>query len=678
MSMKLEEKQLGAYRLISLIGKGGFAEVWLAEQLNLNRQVAVKVIPEVPQDLADQHYIERFTREAKAVAQLDHSSILPVIDYGNAGGYLYIVTPYVRGGSLQKRLNHESLPRAEALAIFERVLEGVAYAHQHGIVHRDLKPGNILLHSDGRAVIADFGVAKIENDTLTLTQNGMILGSPEYMAPEQLMGYAEYRSDLYSMGIILYQLLTGRVPFTGPTPWEVGIHQLRDAIPLPDTLVPLPLKLFLAKALQKRPEERFANAPEMIQAFQKATGYLTPDELQTRPPQPVAGHTTSSFPTKVVQAKLAHSAEPATRPYAVPAATPNPVSTVVDGGLASVDAAEPASALEKPLEEALPAYLAMLQRTTDTNQPVANTLEAGDSPAKTSLPPVSPAVRQQPNLNIERANSLEGPSDLSEFQPTRPYRPGDLPARPVTAGAAPPLPEVGPTQESLPFRARTIPALPPKKSEALPVPLILGAVLLLLLGIALAVLFVTLNSTSRPSSPTQTARPATNATATAASGGVAAPAPTATVKVTAAPANSPATATPNLAPTTAPVQTTLAASIPASASGPKVALTAANGTAARGTATFTDNRDGTFTVVLEMAGLGEGVHPSHIHQGSCQAEGVIKYPLNDLQAGVDGKASATTSVQADLATLKNGNFYIDVANNYNQVFYVASCGDIKL
>ena len=676
--MKLEEKQLGAYRLISLIGKGGFAEVWLAEQLNLNRQVAVKVIPEVPRDLADQHYIERFTREAKAVAQLDHSGILPVIDYGRTDGYLYLVTPYVRGGSLQKRLNHESLRRAEAFDIFERVMEGLAYAHQHGIVHRDLKPGNILLHNDGRAVIADFGVAKIENDTLALTQNGMILGSPEYMAPEQLMGYAEYRSDLYSMGIILYQLLTGRVPFTGSTPWEVGIHQLRDAIPLPDVLVPLPMELFLAKALQKRPEERFANAPEMLQAFQKAKGYLTPDELQMRPPQPAAGQTTSSFPTKVVQAKLAHSAEPATRPYAIPAATSAPASALISSQPSPVEAANPSPAPERPVEEALPAYLAMLQRTTDTNQPVENISEAAGSPAKPSLPPASPEGSSPPNLNIEKANDLEAQPDLSAFQPTRPYRPTDLLARLVPAIAAPALREAGPNLERLPERARTGVALPPKKSEALPIPLILGAVLLLLLGIALAVLFVTLNSTSKTASPTQTARPATNATTPAASGGVVAPAPTATVRVTTAPANSPATAISNPAPTTVPVQTTSPATTRASTSGPKVALNAANGTAARGTATFTDNRDGTFTVVVEMVGLGEGVHPSHIHQGSCQAEGVIKYPLTDLQAGADGKASATTIVKVDLATLKNGNLYIDVANNYNQVFYVASCGDVKL
>lgn len=302
--MKLENKQLGTYRLLSLINRGGMAEVWLATQLTLNREVAVKVMSEVLEAEDPNHYVERFSREARAVAQLDQPNILPIIDYGSAEGYLYLVTPYVRGGSLQAHLEQETFSRRRALDIFGQVLDGVKYAHQHGVIHRDLKPGNILLHTDGRAVIGDFGVAKIENDSLSLTQNGVVLGSPDYMAPEQFMGYTDYRSDLYSMGVILYQLLSGRVPYTGNTPWEIGMHHLHDPLPLPQPFIPKSLELFLTKALQKNLDARFANAGEMSLALQKAVAALTPQELQFRPPLPNGNQKTVVFPTKIIQPKL--------------------------------------------------------------------------------------------------------------------------------------------------------------------------------------------------------------------------------------------------------------------------------------------------------------------------------------------------------------------------------------
>ncbi|HEX2913270.1 MAG TPA: protein kinase [Chloroflexia bacterium] len=284
--MDLENKQLGAYRLISLIGKGGMAEVWLATQLTLNREVAVKVISEAMSNLDQGNFVARFAREAHAVAHLDHPSILPVIDYGSDSGFIYLVMPYVRGGSLQEQLKRELLTRAQAFDVFERILSGLSYAHRMGIIHRDLKPANILLYGDGRAVIADFGVAKTLNDNnVGLTQTGSAVGSPEYMAPEQFMGVTNYRSDLYAMGVILYRLLTGRALYSGTSSWEIGMRHLNDPLPLPDPLVPPPLENFLNKALNKRPEDRFATADEMAAAFRQVTATLSPAELQMRPPR---------------------------------------------------------------------------------------------------------------------------------------------------------------------------------------------------------------------------------------------------------------------------------------------------------------------------------------------------------------------------------------------------------
>jgi serine/threonine protein kinase/WD40 repeat protein len=299
--MKLENMQFGTYKLISLIGKGGMAQVWLANQTTLNREVAVKVIPENADMNDEGHLTERFAREARSVARLDHPNILPVIDYGSAEGYLYLVMPYVRGGSLQERLKKETLVRAQAFEIFEQILNGLAFAHRQGILHRDLKPANILLHLDGRAMIADFGVAKALNDDMGLTQTGLTVGSPEYMAPEQFMGRSEFRSDLYSMGVILYRLLTGRSLYTGTTTWEIGMRHMNDPLPLPNPQVPLALETFLAKALHKRPEERYASAEEMGAALHRAISQLSPAELQARPVRANVTTQTVPLPTPGVQ-----------------------------------------------------------------------------------------------------------------------------------------------------------------------------------------------------------------------------------------------------------------------------------------------------------------------------------------------------------------------------------------
>ncbi|NWJ47595.1 MAG: protein kinase [Chloroflexi bacterium] len=287
--MPLENTQLGAYRLLSPVGRGGMAEVWLANQLNLNREVAIKIIPNRNDTNDELNITARFEREARAIARLDHPAILPVIDFGNTDEYLYLVMPYLRGGSLQERIKRETLTRVQAFEIFGQVLSGLTYAHSRGIIHRDLKPANILLYDERRAVIADFGVAKTLGENVNLTQTGSAVGSPLYMAPEQFMGQADYRSDLYSMGVILFQLLTGRVVYSGTTSWEIATKHFSDALPLPDQMVPLPLEQFLTRALHKRPEGRFASAQEMETAFHEAARRVTSADLQVRPVRQAQG-----------------------------------------------------------------------------------------------------------------------------------------------------------------------------------------------------------------------------------------------------------------------------------------------------------------------------------------------------------------------------------------------------
>ena len=208
------------YAIERELGSGGMATVYLAEDLKHNRKVAVKVLRP---DLAKALGAERFVREIKLAARLTHPHILPVFDSGEAGGFLYYVMPLVEGESLRDRLEKtRQLPVEETVQLGTEVAQALDFAHRHDVVHRDIKPENILLH-DGHAVVADFGIAKAvtvaAGDNASLTQTGVTVGTPAYMSPEQAAGEGQVdgRSDLYSLGCVLYEALVGEQPFTGPT-----------------------------------------------------------------------------------------------------------------------------------------------------------------------------------------------------------------------------------------------------------------------------------------------------------------------------------------------------------------------------------------------------------------------------------------------------------------------------
>ena len=623
----LNNKQLGSYKLIELIGKGGMAEVWLANQLTLNRHVALKIIPETYEDGDVNRLVERFSREAHSIAQLDHPNILPVIDYGNAEGYLYLVTPYVPGGNLQQHLRRAPLERETTFNIFEQLLAGLNFAHRRGIIHRDLKPGNVLLYDNERAVIADFGVAKFENDNLALTQPGMILGSPEYMAPEQFMGEAEYRSDLYSLGIILYQMLLGRLPFTGVTPWEIGLRHLNEAVPLSNQNLPLPLELFLAKALQKQPEDRFADASDMLSALRQAKAYLSPVELSVASPSPDPSQPTEAFPTKVIQNVL----------------------------------------------------------TQQPDAPGTLSLQTRSNPADQSLPPTAP-----PLLTTDDP-AQPGPVKISHPLPgqSQPKPPDVLAARPVQA---PPkgvgIPRLQPiaseTSGTLPHLTKSGSLARPRRKR-LPLPILLGALFLLLLAVSLAVLLVMLNPGSpKPvtvGSVTATTAPVTTAAISTSSK------PTLTSEIPKTPLPpSPTTAragiltglTTTTPATPHPAMTVLIGGTTGSSATVSINLKAENGTGATGKATITDAGNGLIGVTVSMVGLGLGQHGLHINQGRCETESPeqLVYKLQPLDADSDFKAELTTVLKADFATITNGKYYLDVLNYYNDVYYSASCGNI--
>ena len=262
------------YRIERELGRGGTATVYLAHDLRHGRPVAIKVLyPELAASLGT----ERFLREIAIAAGLSHPHILPLYESGEAGGLLYYVMPYLEGESLRHRLRREvQMPVEEAVRIAREVAEALAYAHRHGIVHRDIKPENILLDGE-RAVVADFGVARAIETASTdrLTETGLAVGTVTYMSPEQATGTARVdgRSDIYSLGCVLYEMLAGEPPFTGGTPQAVTAKHMQSA--LPDLRIVRPsvdprLHKVVRTTLAKVPADRYASAEQLLAALASA------------------------------------------------------------------------------------------------------------------------------------------------------------------------------------------------------------------------------------------------------------------------------------------------------------------------------------------------------------------------------------------------------------------------
>ncbi|MEU2063686.1 protein kinase [Streptomyces sp. NPDC013455] len=261
----------GRYRLTHRLGRGGMAEVFAAEDVRLGRTVAVKLLRA---DLAEDPTSKaRFTREAQSVAGLNHHAIVAVYDSGEdqVGGQAvpYIVMELVEGRTIRDLLMNAEAPGPEqALIIVSGVLEALAYSHQHGIVHRDIKPANVIITHSGAVKVMDFGIARaLHGASTTMTQTGMVMGTPQYLSPEQALGKAvDHRSDLYATGCLLYELLALRPPFTGETPLSVVYQHVQD-IPTPPSEVsegcPPELDGLVMRSLAKEPDDRFQTAEEM-------------------------------------------------------------------------------------------------------------------------------------------------------------------------------------------------------------------------------------------------------------------------------------------------------------------------------------------------------------------------------------------------------------------------------
>ncbi len=275
---------LGSYHLLRLLGKGGMAEVYLAYDEAMEREVAVKVVSGTNDD-----YLERFMREVAAIDMLTHDHILPAYDYDSEGPWRYLVMLYAPYGTLSDVLDKGPLSPHNALAILEQVADALQFAHDHGIIHRDLKPSNILLRDAHYAYLADFGLAKSVEGSSRLTQTGTLLGTPEYMAPDLAEGPASVSSDIYALGIVLYQMVTGQLPFVAETPVAVYWKQIREQPGAPSQHHPglsPALDAVILRALEKDPRQRFQSVRELTEAFRQAVHepeqYLAQERRRTR------------------------------------------------------------------------------------------------------------------------------------------------------------------------------------------------------------------------------------------------------------------------------------------------------------------------------------------------------------------------------------------------------------
>jgi len=270
-SDELVGTKLDKYEIVAKLGAGGMATVYKGYQVSLNRYVAIKVLN--PVRAARKGLMTRFTREARAVASLDHPHILPIYDFGRDRGYTFLVMKFIPTGTLRDRLTGEPLPLGEAAEIVFQVASALDHAHQRGIIHRDIKPSNILLDEKGNALLSDFGLAKILESTIRITVSGESMGTPAYTSPEQAMGEeVDSRTDVYSLGVVLYEMLTGQVPFPGDA-LSVALKHVQEPPPPPRSLnpaLPEPVEQVILQALAKNPDERFATAGALAHALEQA------------------------------------------------------------------------------------------------------------------------------------------------------------------------------------------------------------------------------------------------------------------------------------------------------------------------------------------------------------------------------------------------------------------------
>jgi serine/threonine protein kinase len=278
-----EGENVGPYRVIGQLGQGGMATVYKAFHAQLNRYVAIKMMHQAFQE--NENFHARFRREAQIVALLEHPHIIPVYDFNEHQNQPYLVMKYVEGKTLKGTLVDGALTLEQVLHVMSAVASALTYAHSKGVLHRDIKPSNIVIDGDNVPYLTDFGLARIAEAGESTLSADMIMGTPHYISPEQALGDKNLtsRTDIYSLGVVLYELVVGRVPFSADTPYAIIHDHIYTPLPMPSVVnpdIPASVEMVLLKALSKDPEDRFESAVEMVDAFKKSVSDAGMSELR--------------------------------------------------------------------------------------------------------------------------------------------------------------------------------------------------------------------------------------------------------------------------------------------------------------------------------------------------------------------------------------------------------------
>src|SRR5262245_22845790 len=399
--LNLLGRTIGRFEILSELGRGGMAVVYRARQTDLERTVALKVLP--PELSLDQSYIARFRQEARSAAALEHPHIVPIYEVGAAEGLQYIAMKYIAGRTLKDDVQERgALPIPQAAALLEQVADALDYAHSQGVIHRDIKPSNMMLAQNGWVYLTDFGLAR-GGTTGGLTMAGTVMGTPEYMSPEQAQGLATIGSptDIYALGVVLYELLTGAMPFQADTPMGMLVARLQYAPRPPRDYrgdLPMLVEDVIMRALARKPEARYPTAKEMIMALKSAAGLSTRSFVAPqRPISPPLGVPAGAAPAQPASPPQGVQ-PPAIVTPTVPAGPPSQPPLSPPFGLPT----QPAGAPQQTPPYVMPAGVAPTisapRAATPPPMPAA-TLVGGN------LPPTAPAIGAAPS---DRPKSRRG------------------------------------------------------------------------------------------------------------------------------------------------------------------------------------------------------------------------------------------------------------------------------
>jgi serine/threonine-protein kinase len=427
MSILKAGQNIGPYRVIEQVGQGGMASVYKAYHAAMDRYVAIKVLPF--QFFQNEEFRARFRHEVKVIASLEHPYILPVYDSGEDNDMPYLVMRYLETGSLKRRLQDGRMTIDAIDPVFTQLATALGYAHERDVIHRDIKPANILIDRRGDIFLTDFGIAKLVGDTAEFTASGAITGTPAYMSPEQAQGYPlDPRSDIYSLGIILYELVTGQVPYEAETPLAVILKHLQEPLPLPteiDPTIPAPIERVILKALAKDREDRFVSTQDFMQAWKQAIGqgaapsasvpYMPPTVIER---SPLEAELTDALTADTVLDQESAVSAPAAQPMPAVQQAPAPrnrlprwllpagitaalllcIVAIAAGGyvLLQNPPALPAPATEIGQESVDPTAVQNFDDTVDPTEPAESGSEQEPDSATEEEPPVEPVMLISP------------------------------------------------------------------------------------------------------------------------------------------------------------------------------------------------------------------------------------------------------------------------------------------